>query len=97
MVPPVKLCSQQKNVVNFRQIERVKLENPEKQVGLVTFENSVEVLGDGSQPVRTVPEHELNDFNALIQTGKSFATQINIQPLSTSYKYVLVADIVCTL
>ncbi|XP_046381349.2 circularly permutated Ras protein 1-like [Haliotis rufescens] len=69
----------------MRQVELLKLEQPEKQVMLVLFATKVEIVGDGTGPSIKSTGVNNNDFDALINKGKDLAERNEIKPLRLSH------------
>eukprot|EP00118_Oscarella_pearsei_P013307 m.105432 g.105432 ORF g.105432 m.105432 type:complete len:807 (+) comp37219_c0_seq1:49-2469(+) len=69
-----------------RHIERIQLQNPGKAVALVTFNNEVVVIGDGSQVPVTICGDKLWNYDDLMKEGKSLATQWKFQALKQSFE-----------
>lgn len=44
-----------------------------RKVGIVTFNNEVTVIGDGTKPVQVITGDKLNDFDFLENNGKAHA------------------------
>ncbi|XP_060080310.1 circularly permutated Ras protein 1-like [Ylistrum balloti] len=68
-----------------RQLERLKLENPDRRVILVQFATDVTILGDGSQESYQVESHIRDSFDRLVQCGQQYAQQMDIRTLGESY------------
>ncbi|XP_071081331.1 circularly permutated Ras protein 1-like [Haliotis cracherodii] len=79
----------------MRQVELLKLEQPEKQVMLVLFDSEVEIVGDGTGQPKTVTGVNMKDFDALIKNGKKLADKNEIKPLRLSHDGLMekVADL----
>ena len=56
------------------QINEMKINHPQRKVGLVTFTNEVEIIGDGVANSTIVSGEYLNDYNFLLKTGVACAT-----------------------
>ncbi|CAH1791039.1 unnamed protein product [Owenia fusiformis] len=67
-----------------RQLERLKIENPEKRVAMVTFSNDVTVLGDADGVPITIAGDKLEDFDKLIAEGCALGKTLNIDCLARS-------------
>jgi len=53
------------------QLAQMEQEQPSRRVGLVTFNGEVTVIGDGYQPPVTIAGDKLDDYDQLLQLGKS--------------------------
>lgn len=51
------------------QIEKMKKEHPNRRVGIVTFNNEVNVIGDGTEAVEVIAGDKLNSFDTLLEIG----------------------------
>lgn len=73
-----------------RQIERLHLEHPDKQVAIVLFESRVHVVGDGTSKAaqRIVDGDKLHQFDELVDVGKTLATDLKLQPIRDSLESV---------
>eukprot|EP01089_Gocevia_fonbrunei_P002992 TRINITY_DN12855_c0_g1_i1.p1 TRINITY_DN12855_c0_g1~~TRINITY_DN12855_c0_g1_i1.p1 ORF type:complete len:157 (+),score=25.17 TRINITY_DN12855_c0_g1_i1:1-471(+) len=63
-------------------IKKLSVENPDKVVGLVTFNNEVIIVGDGFKSANVVTGDKLNDYDTLLNIGKK--TKVG-KPISKSY------------
>ena len=63
------------------------MEHPDKKVAMVTFENEVCYLGDGSGKPVHIAGDKLFKYDVLLDLGKTLAQDTKIQPLSSSYRY----------
>ncbi|XP_033730319.1 circularly permutated Ras protein 1-like [Pecten maximus] len=68
-----------------RQLERLKLENPDRRVILIQFDREVTVLGDGSQELFQVDRNIRHSFDNLIGSGQQYAQQMDFRTLGESY------------
>lgn len=68
-----------------RQLERLKLENPDRRVVLIQFGTEVTIIGDGSQEPVQVDSHIRDSFSNLVDNGKSYGQQMDIRTLGESY------------
>ncbi|OWF45608.1 circularly permutated Ras protein 1-like [Mizuhopecten yessoensis] len=68
-----------------RQLERLKLENPDRRVILVQFANDVTIIGDGAQEPFLVDSHIKDSFDGLVACGKQYAQQMDTRTLEESY------------
>ena len=71
----------------FRQLERLQIEHPEKQVIVVTFGYTVQVYGDRGCKTKCVDGEDLFNYDVLLERGKNFWSDMDIRPLSKSYRY----------
>jgi len=55
------------------QLEKMESENPNRRVGIVTFNNEVQVIGDGTHPATIVAGDKLSNHDELIQIGNQVA------------------------
>ena len=69
-----------------RQLEQLKVEQPDKKIMLVTFESEVKVIGDGSQQVHQFHAASKYDFDELIKDGKELSDKFQLRPLSESFE-----------
>ncbi len=51
------------------QLENMKKNNPDRKIGLVTFNNEVTIIGDGIKPPVTVAGDKLFDHDFLLKNG----------------------------
>ena len=59
------------------------VEHPKKKVAIVTFENEVQYLGDGSGKPTTIRGQDLFNFEALLEIGQTLAKEGDtLMPLS---------------
>ena len=56
----------------------------QRKLGIVTFNNEVQVIGDGMQAIQTITGDHLNDFDYLQNNGKAQAAQKMTQPISAT-------------
>ncbi|XP_033731014.1 circularly permutated Ras protein 1-like, partial [Pecten maximus] len=68
-----------------RQLERLKLENPDRRVILIQFDGDVTIIGDGSQEPFQVDRHITHSFSKLKRSGQQYAQQMDIRTLGESY------------
>jgi len=52
------------------QVEVMKNEYPKRKVGLVTFNNEVTVIGDGTQNPDIIRGDKLTNYDFLLENGK---------------------------
>ncbi len=57
-------------------------DNPHRKVGLVTFEETVEIIGDGSAPNVILGDEYMNDFDLLKKNGVATASTSFSKPIS---------------
>ena len=55
------------------QVQSLKENEPNKKVGLVTFNNEVNIIGDGSQAPVTINGDKLNNYETIQESGKNSA------------------------
>ena len=72
-------------IFSFRQLERMKLEYPDKKVALVTFGSSVFVWGDCSTNTPKSFNSDLDNYDGLIQTGRTYAETMDLKKLEESH------------
>ena len=71
----------------LRQLERLHLENPARQVIFITFESAVKVYGDCTENTfHTVPESKHDDFTNLLADGEHYSVEHQVKPLNESYE-----------
>ena len=71
----------------LRQLERLHIENPARQVIFITFESAVEVYGDCTENTfHTVPESMHDDFTNLLANGEHYSVEHQVKPLNESYE-----------
>jgi hypothetical protein len=67
-----------------KQIEHFKKENPNKKIGLITFNNEITVIGDGTSPQATIISGDkLNNFDTLLEEGKNLEISHSIKDTSS--------------
>lgn len=57
-----------------------------RKVGVVTFNNEVTVLGDGSKPIQIITGDKLFDYHFLESNGKTLASSLLTQPIGETSK-----------
>ena len=57
-----------------------------RKVGVVTFNNEVAVLGDGSKPIEIITGDKLFDYPFLENNGKTLAATLLTQPIGETAK-----------
>eukprot|EP01097_Dermamoeba_algensis_P003302 TRINITY_DN2325_c0_g1_i1.p1 TRINITY_DN2325_c0_g1~~TRINITY_DN2325_c0_g1_i1.p1 ORF type:complete len:514 (+),score=183.65 TRINITY_DN2325_c0_g1_i1:147-1544(+) len=55
-----------------QQIQKVAKEHPKKKIGIITFNNEVNIIGDGTQEEKVVAGDILNSWNDLKQIGENY-------------------------
>jgi hypothetical protein len=68
----------------YRQLERIQLEHPNQKVVLVTFNNEVTILGDGSQIPITVAGDKLWDYDCLLSEGSRAISEWQLKSIQES-------------
>lgn len=72
-----------------RQLERMKIEHPNKQVALVTFGSTVYLWGDcHSNNAKSFSGDILNNYDSLIAAGREYATSMELSGLENTHRYV---------
>ena len=56
-------------------IQSMKQSNPNRKVGVVAFETSLHIIGDGTQPV-SVLKQNFNDYEFLLKNGTTSSKDI---------------------
>ena len=69
----------------FRQLERLKIEHPDKQVIIVTFASDVIIYNYG-QILSTATGCQLESYELLIEKGRGLAQDLPILPLSSAFE-----------
>eukprot|EP01092_Planopodium_desertum_P005534 TRINITY_DN231_c0_g1_i2.p1 TRINITY_DN231_c0_g1~~TRINITY_DN231_c0_g1_i2.p1 ORF type:complete len:749 (-),score=157.94 TRINITY_DN231_c0_g1_i2:44-2227(-) len=64
------------------QIETLKKDHPARRVGLVCFNNDVEIIGDGTASPVTITGDKLNNFDALFEAGTKYSVT---DPIKTTH------------
>lgn len=62
------------------QLEEIFKSQPNKRVVMITFNNEVSIVGDGTQKEEIIAGDKLNDFEALTERAKEFKVQ-SIKPV----------------
>lgn len=65
------------------QVEALHREEPSTKVGLITFNDEVAVLGDGSTPPITVAGDRLNNWNELVALGDTLSLDSSLSESKT--------------
>ncbi|XP_048733712.2 circularly permutated Ras protein 1-like isoform X2 [Ostrea edulis] len=74
----------------LRQLERLHLDSPERRVIFMTFESAVEVYGDcTNSTTQTVPSSIHDNFEPLLNHGKTYSTDHQIKGLTDSYQKIV--------
>ena len=68
------------------QIKEMKEIYPERKVGLVTFTDDVDIIGDGSKPIVNIPTHEMNNYEFLKKNGETVASTQFSKPIGETYE-----------
>jgi len=68
-----------------KQIEALQKQSPNIKVGLVTFDNIVKLIGDGSQTALDLDMNYYNDFYKMVEYANSFSDKFMAQPIKSSY------------
>lgn len=53
---------------------------------MVTFENELVALGDGSQMPVTVAGDKLHDYDRMLEEGKAIGKTLKLRPLTDSHR-----------
>jgi len=71
----------------FRQLERLKIEEPNKQVALVTFGSTVYLWGDchDAATLKTFSDNILDDYDRLIEAGREYASTMEVSGLEGTF------------
>lgn len=48
--------------------------NPDRKIGIVTFTDNVQIVGDGSKPITRIESSQLNDYNYLLKNAVASAS-----------------------
>lgn len=54
-----------------KQLDQMANGSGERKVGLVTFNNEVNVVGDGTQQAQNIAGDKLTNFDFLLENGKT--------------------------
>jgi hypothetical protein len=60
----------------------MKENHPERKVGLVTFTDIIEIIGDGTQASNIVKHDNLNDYAFLIKNATVGCSNLMTRPIS---------------
>mgnify|MGYP002385672771 CR=1 FL=1 len=72
------------------QLKNLKEQQPNTRVSIVTFDAEVTVIGDGSQDPLILTGDKLNDFDRLMEFGRTYAsTAKKLKPIKESYETLL--------
>ena len=58
---------------------------PDRKVGLVTFSNSIKIIGDGRNETITVDPEFNGDYDFLLKNGRTIATTSFDRPIKETY------------
>lgn len=67
------------------QMKEMKEKYPDRKVGLVTFTDEVEIIGDGNVPSTTVPWQQMDDYDFMMKNGVACATTQFTKPIKESH------------
>ena len=73
----------------YDQIEKMSKVAEAKKVGIVTFENNVNVIGDGTQEPQLIGSDQLKKFEFLKKAGSAFGNSHLQKPVKTTWKLLL--------
>jgi hypothetical protein len=59
---------------------------PDRKVGIVTFSDSVKIIGDGTKGIVEVEASKNNDYNFLLKHGVACASTSFDRPIKETYK-----------
>ena len=74
------------------QIEEMARTNPDRKIGLVTFNNEVKSIGDGTKAPITITGDKLSNKELLIQLGEQESSKVLQQPIKDT-KQKLVQEV----
>jgi len=76
--------------VLHRQLDRMKIEHPNKQVALVTFGSTVYLWGDCQTGLvaKSFSDNILNEYDNLIAAGQEYATTMELAGLESTHRFV---------
>lgn len=66
------------------QIKEMAEKNPDRKIGIVTFTNFIDIIGDGSKAALRIDGNYLNDYNHLLKNAVASAGTLLSDPLSKS-------------
>jgi hypothetical protein len=69
-----RLSAVQKTILG--QIKDMKEKNPDRKVGLVTFTDYIDIIGDGTQASNTVTGKQLDDYNFILKNATTGASNL---------------------
>lgn len=64
------------------------LSTPKRKVGIVTFNNQVDIIGDGSLPSKVITGDKLSDFDELLSSGLKDAENYLSKPVSETKEQI---------
>jgi len=64
------------------QITAMHESNPDRKLGLVTFENAVEIIGDGVEKPMSISGNDLDDYDATLAIGLNQGDERLRNPIS---------------
>ena len=71
----------------FRQLERLKIEYPNKEVALVSFGSTVYLWGDcHTEFPKSFSGDIINDYDGLIAAGREYATTMKLGGLENTFE-----------
>lgn len=78
-------------IIFNRQLERMKIEYPNKRVALVTFGSTVYLWGDcqSDAPAKSFSGNILNQYDNLIAAGREYASTMDLSGLESTHRFVL--------
>jgi hypothetical protein len=74
-----RLSAVQKTILG--QIKDMKENHPDRKVGVVTFTDRVDIIGDGSGVINTVKDDQLNDYNFILKNSTTGASNLLSKPI----------------
>ena len=66
-----RLTAVQKTIL--AQIKEMAENHSERKIGVVTFTNNIQIIGDGSKKIERLDGQHLNDYNFILKTGVACA------------------------
>ena len=69
-----------------RQLERLKIEYPDKQVVIVTFASDVQVYDNGRAVCTINSSADLSNYDSLIESGRDLANRLHVPAISAAYE-----------
>ena len=79
-----RLKSVQETIIS--QIKEMKEKYPERKVGLVTFTDDVDIIGDGSNPIVNIPTNQMNNYEFLKKNGETVASTQFSKSIADTYE-----------